>query len=176
MVTCWIKSFSALYRMYWIWLTRFFTLSYSTSGTVCLGWFSNSCNLFFCLMFYKQGTCNLQCRHTVYIVKSNVINKKFYLSARTKAKGTIKSFCNCHIEIWKNNLEIYINSMYFLLQESISTCRFAQRVAMIKNDVLLNEEIDPKLVSWYCLPNQLHKFVDNIKTSLFTLPKCPGVL
>lgn len=32
------------------------------------------------------------------------------------------------------------------LDESISTCRFAQRVAMIKNDVLLNEEIDPKLL------------------------------
>lgn len=32
------------------------------------------------------------------------------------------------------------------IDESISTCRFAQRVAMIKNDVLLNEEIDPKLL------------------------------
>ncbi|KAK6182753.1 hypothetical protein SNE40_010365 [Patella caerulea] len=32
------------------------------------------------------------------------------------------------------------------LDESISTCRFAQRVAMIKNDVLLNEELDPKLM------------------------------
>ncbi|XP_033125749.1 kinesin-like protein KIF6 [Anneissia japonica] len=32
------------------------------------------------------------------------------------------------------------------IDESISTCRFAQRVAMIKNDALLNEEIDPKLM------------------------------
>jgi len=32
------------------------------------------------------------------------------------------------------------------LDESISTCRFAQRVAMIKNDVLLNEELDPRLL------------------------------
>ena len=32
------------------------------------------------------------------------------------------------------------------VQESISTCRFAQRVAMIKNDVMLNEELDPKLM------------------------------
>ena len=32
------------------------------------------------------------------------------------------------------------------VQESISTCRFAQRVAMIKNDVLLNEELDPKMM------------------------------
>lgn len=32
---------------------------------------------------------------------------------------------------------------------------------MIKNDVLLNEEIDPKLVSWDCFPNQLLSFVEN---------------
>ncbi|XP_053407299.1 kinesin-like protein KIF6 [Mercenaria mercenaria] len=32
------------------------------------------------------------------------------------------------------------------IDETISTCRFAQRVAMIKNDVLLNEELDPKLM------------------------------
>ena len=33
------------------------------------------------------------------------------------------------------------------LQETISTCRFSQRVAMIKNEVTVNEELDPKLVS-----------------------------
>ncbi|XP_046848638.1 kinesin-like protein KIF6 isoform X2 [Xenia sp. Carnegie-2017] len=32
------------------------------------------------------------------------------------------------------------------IDETISTCRFAQRVAMIKNDAVLNEEIDPKLM------------------------------
>lgn len=32
------------------------------------------------------------------------------------------------------------------IDESISTCRFAQRVAMIKNDVMVNEELDPKLM------------------------------
>ncbi|KAJ7991314.1 hypothetical protein DPEC_G00296040 [Dallia pectoralis] len=32
------------------------------------------------------------------------------------------------------------------LDESISTCRFAQRVALIKNEALLNEEMDPALV------------------------------
>ncbi|KAH9489527.1 Kinesin- protein 6 [Bulinus truncatus] len=32
------------------------------------------------------------------------------------------------------------------IDESISTCRFAQRVAMIKNDVTLNEELDPRLL------------------------------
>ena len=33
------------------------------------------------------------------------------------------------------------------LQETITTCRFAQRVALIKNEAVLNEELDPKLVS-----------------------------
>ncbi|XP_060710496.1 kinesin-like protein KIF6 [Hemiscyllium ocellatum] len=32
------------------------------------------------------------------------------------------------------------------LEESISTCRFAQRVALIKNEATLNEEIDPRLM------------------------------
>ena len=30
--------------------------------------------------------------------------------------------------------------------ESISTCRFAQRVALVQNDAMLNEEVDPSLV------------------------------
>ncbi|CAI7935378.1 kinesin KIF6 [Podarcis lilfordi] len=32
------------------------------------------------------------------------------------------------------------------IDESISTCRFAQRVALIKNEAILNEEIDPRLI------------------------------
>ncbi|XP_027732377.1 kinesin-like protein KIF6 isoform X2 [Vombatus ursinus] len=32
-----------------------------------------------------------------------------------------------------------------IAEESISTCRFAQRVALIKNEAVLNEEIDPRL-------------------------------
>ncbi|XP_064600803.1 kinesin-like protein KIF6 [Liolophura sinensis] len=32
------------------------------------------------------------------------------------------------------------------IDESISTCRFAQRVALIKNEAILNEELDPKLM------------------------------
>ncbi|XP_061221978.1 kinesin-like protein KIF6 isoform X6 [Neopsephotus bourkii] len=41
----------------------------------------------------------------------------------------------------------YINlSLHYLEQESISTCRFAQRVALIKNEAVLNEEIDPRLI------------------------------
>ncbi|XP_055361584.1 kinesin-like protein KIF6 isoform X2 [Betta splendens] len=32
------------------------------------------------------------------------------------------------------------------IDESISTCRFAQRVALIKNEAVLNEEVDPTLI------------------------------
>ncbi|OON15524.1 hypothetical protein X801_08671, partial [Opisthorchis viverrini] len=32
------------------------------------------------------------------------------------------------------------------IQETIATCRFAQRVALIKNDMILNEEQDPHVV------------------------------
>nr|XP_008124108.1 PREDICTED: kinesin-like protein KIF6 isoform X2 [Anolis carolinensis] len=32
------------------------------------------------------------------------------------------------------------------IDESISTCRFSQRVALIKNEAVLNEEIDPRLM------------------------------
>jgi hypothetical protein len=32
------------------------------------------------------------------------------------------------------------------LDETISTCRFAQRVALISNRLELNEEVDPKLL------------------------------
>ncbi|KAG2448578.1 hypothetical protein HYH02_006469 [Chlamydomonas schloesseri] len=39
-----------------------------------------------------------------------------------------------------------INSAQDQLDESISTCRFAQRVAMVRNTVLLNEELDPSLI------------------------------
>uniref|UniRef100_A0A3P8RX85 Kinesin family member 6 n=1 Tax=Amphiprion percula TaxID=161767 RepID=A0A3P8RX85_AMPPE len=45
----------------------------------------------------------------------------------------------------KNRSHIpYRNSM--LTSESISTCRFAQRVALIKNEAILNEELDPALL------------------------------
>lgn len=37
-------------------------------------------------------------------------------------------------------------SVYLSVQESISTCRFAQRVALISNEAVLNEELDPALV------------------------------
>ena len=41
---------------------------------------------------------------------------------------------------------MYKTYFFNCLQESISTCRFAQRVALIKNDVMVNEELDPKLL------------------------------
>ncbi len=46
-------------------------------------------------------------------------------------------------------------------QESISTCRFAQRVALIKNDVSINEELDPRL-----MVAKLKREVAELKTQL----------
>uniref|UniRef100_A0A8C0ICU5 Kinesin-like protein n=1 Tax=Bubo bubo TaxID=30461 RepID=A0A8C0ICU5_BUBBB len=45
------------------------------------------------------------------------------------------------------------------IDESISTCRFAQRVALIKNEAVLNEEIDPRLV-------RLKKEIQELKDEL----------
>uniref|UniRef100_A0A663ETL1 Kinesin-like protein n=1 Tax=Aquila chrysaetos chrysaetos TaxID=223781 RepID=A0A663ETL1_AQUCH len=45
------------------------------------------------------------------------------------------------------------------IDESIATCRFAQRVALIKNEAVLNEEIDPRLV-------RLKKEIQELKDEL----------
>ncbi|XP_054652448.1 kinesin-like protein KIF6 isoform X2 [Dunckerocampus dactyliophorus] len=50
------------------------------------------------------------------------------------------------------------------LDESISTCRFAQRVAIIKNEAVLNEELDPTL-----LIARLKQEVQSLKEELFML-------
>ncbi|XP_053918587.1 kinesin-like protein KIF6 isoform X3 [Cuculus canorus] len=47
------------------------------------------------------------------------------------------------------------------IDESISTCRFAQRVALIKNEAVLNEEIDPRLMIV-----QLKKEIQELKDEL----------
>ncbi|KAI7804178.1 putative kinesin-like protein KIF6-like [Triplophysa rosa] len=47
------------------------------------------------------------------------------------------------------------------IDESISTCRFAQRVALIKNDALLNEELDPAV-----LIVRLKKEIQSLKEEL----------
>ncbi|TNN16639.1 Kinesin-like protein [Schistosoma japonicum] len=47
------------------------------------------------------------------------------------------------------------------LQETISTCRFAQRVALIKNEVILNEEQDPYLTISY-----LKSEIEHLKAEL----------
>ncbi|NXG52105.1 KIF6 protein, partial [Psilopogon haemacephalus] len=47
------------------------------------------------------------------------------------------------------------------IEESISTCRFAQRVALIKNEAVLNEEIDPRLMIV-----QLQKEIQELKDEL----------
>ena len=51
--------------------------------------------------------------------------------------------CRLHLRHCATNTLHVCNTRF---QESISTCRFAQRVAMIKNDAVLNEELDPKLM------------------------------
>ncbi|OXB76618.1 UNVERIFIED_CONTAM: hypothetical protein H355_014509, partial [Colinus virginianus] len=50
------------------------------------------------------------------------------------------------------------------IEESISTCRFAQRVALIKNEAVLNEEIDPKLVRNMII--QLKREIQELKDEL----------
>ncbi|KAL5269965.1 hypothetical protein ACHWQZ_G003441 [Mnemiopsis leidyi] len=47
------------------------------------------------------------------------------------------------------------------IDESISTCRFAQRVALIKNDAVCNEEVDPKLVI-----TRLKKEIQNLRDDI----------
>ncbi|XP_049453113.1 kinesin-like protein KIF6 isoform X2 [Epinephelus fuscoguttatus] len=47
------------------------------------------------------------------------------------------------------------------LDESISTCRFAQRVALIKNEAILNEELDPAL-----LITRLKREIQSLKEEL----------
>jgi kinesin family protein 6/9 len=43
----------------------------------------------------------------------------------------------------KTTMIATLNVMQANIDESISTCRFAQRVALIKNEALVNEETDP---------------------------------
>ncbi|XP_068041601.1 kinesin-like protein KIF6 isoform X10 [Anomalospiza imberbis] len=47
------------------------------------------------------------------------------------------------------------------IDESISTCKFAQRVALIKNEAVLNQEIDPRLMII-----QLKKEIQDLKDEL----------
>nr|XP_031290628.1 kinesin-like protein KIF6 isoform X2 [Camelus dromedarius] len=47
------------------------------------------------------------------------------------------------------------------IDESISTCRFAQRVALIRNEAVLNEEIDPRLMI-LCLQKEIQELKDEL--------------
>ncbi|NXY42089.1 KIF6 protein, partial [Ceuthmochares aereus] len=47
------------------------------------------------------------------------------------------------------------------IDESISTCRFAQRVALIKNEAVLNEEVDPRLMIIQ-LKNEIQELKDEL--------------
>ncbi len=50
-------------------------------------------------------------------------------------------------EILKYETRLSFNLfLKFTFKETISTCRFSQRVALIKNDAILNEELDPRLL------------------------------
>ena len=57
------------------------------------------------------------------------------------------SWCVCLAE--RDVQYIYYIVFYSCIcanQETISTCQFAQRVALIRNDAVLNEELSPKLM------------------------------
>lgn len=50
---------------------------------------------------------------------------------------------------------------FTVLQETISTCRFAQRVGLIRNDAILNEELDPRLMIEH-LKRQVQQLKDEL--------------
>lgn len=50
---------------------------------------------------------------------------------------------NIEVNPMKNRIDL---KKKIFAQETISTCRFSQRVALIKNDAILNEELDPRLL------------------------------
>lgn len=54
------------------------------------------------------------------------------------------------------------------LDESISTCRFAQRVAMVSNVVSVNEERDPTLII-----QRLQQEVRDLREEIRLLQVCP---
>ena len=62
----------------------------------------------------------------------------------------------CAIEKKNIDVKVAIFMLHFILskwafvffQETISTCRFSQRVALVRNEAFVNEELDPKLVRW----------------------------
>jgi len=81
----------------------------------------------------------------------------FWLSSSLGGNCKTTMIATCAVD--KKNIDVSelekvwdLSSMfiiwYCLLQETISTCRFAQRVALVKNEAVLNEELDPKLVRW----------------------------
>lgn len=55
---------------------------------------------------------------------------------------------NKNIHVSDSVKETTSSVAYFVrMQETISTCRFSQRVALVKNEATLNKELDPKLVT-----------------------------
>jgi len=79
------------------------------------------------LDFTVVSQCILDCasRHSVLMAPLYVLNLTCI-------------FCVYIVPCW--------SSVYCWDQETISTCQFAQRVALIRNDAILNEELSPKLM------------------------------
>jgi hypothetical protein len=59
-------------------------------------------------------------------------------------------------------LHINLYHLQAYIDESISTCRFAQRVAMVSNTATVNEETDPTLVI-KALKQQVRELKDQVK-------------
>lgn len=62
----------------------------------------------------------------------------------------------------KTTMVANLNVADAFVDESISTCRFAQRVAMIANAATINEETDPKLII-AALRQQVRDLKDEIR-------------
>ena len=75
----------------------------------------------------------------------------------------------------KTSMIANVNLAPDFLDESISTCRFAQRVAMISNKISVNEETDPRLVIER-LKQQVRDLQAEVQLLRVRLPQGPAVL
>jgi hypothetical protein len=73
---------------------------------------------------------------------------------------------------------MFFTRCMFFPQESISTCRFAQRVACVKNSAIVNEETDPMLIIRKYASVCSDAFALNFPSVLFSVsehvPQHPG--
>lgn len=59
-------------------------------------------------------------------------------------------------------------------QETISTCKFAQRVAMIDTDAVINEEIDPQIEIAY-LKNEVEELRKQLTLKVIRITAVPNL-